>query len=117
MVAACPWLPARAEGRAAHAAARDRGGRRGSGCARRSRDGRHSMSGYRLPSGGRIARDRIIRFTFDGGAFQGFDGDTLASALLAEGVSRFGRSFKYHRPRGVVAAGPEEPCALVELGS
>lgn len=73
------------------------------------------MSGFRLASGGRIDRARPLRFSFDGQAFTGFAGDTLASALLASGVRLFGRSFKYHRPRGVVTAGPEEPCALVEL--
>ena len=74
------------------------------------------MSGYRIASGGRVARDDRISFRFDGRSYQGFAGDTLASALMAHGVRLFGRSFKYHRPRGVVTAGAEEPCALVELG-
>ncbi|MEO1579272.1 MAG: sarcosine oxidase subunit alpha family protein [Pseudomonadota bacterium] len=69
----------------------------------------------RLPQGGRIDRSRVLRFTFDGKAYQGFEGDTLASALLANGVHLIGRSFKYHRPRGVFSAGVEEPGALVEL--
>ncbi len=56
-----------------------------------------------------------LRFTFDGRAYQGQPGDTLASALLANGVRLMGRSFKYHRPRGVLAAGSEEPNALVEV--
>jgi len=56
-----------------------------------------------------------LRFTFDGRAYQGRPGDTLASALLANGVRLMGRSFKYHRPRGVLAAGSEEPNALVEV--
>jgi sarcosine oxidase subunit alpha len=73
------------------------------------------MSGYRLPSGGRIDRSEPIDFRFDGRDYRGFAGDTLASALLANGVRLFGRSFKYHRPRCVVSAGPEEPSALVEL--
>jgi sarcosine oxidase, subunit alpha len=73
------------------------------------------MSGYRLPDGGRIDRSAPLRFTFDGKTYRGFAGDTLASALLANGVSVFGRSFKYHRPRGVVGAGAEEPNALVTV--
>jgi len=69
----------------------------------------------RLPEGGRIDRTRPLTFTFDGKSYTGFQGDTLASALLANGVTLFGRSFKYHRPRGVIAAGSEEPNALVQL--
>ena len=74
------------------------------------------MSGLRT-SGGLIDRSRPIAFTFDGRPYTGFAGDTLASALLASGVSLFGRSFKYHRPRGVLAAGIEEPNALVGVGA
>ena len=59
------------------------------------------MSGYRLDSGGRIDRSRRLDFTFDGEAFGGHPGDTLASALTANGVRLLGRSFKYHRPRGI----------------
>jgi len=70
--------------------------------------------GYRLP-GGQIARDRSLRFRFDGRDYAGVQGDTLASALLANGVRLMGRSFKYHRPRGPLSAGSEEPNALVEL--
>jgi sarcosine oxidase, subunit alpha len=73
------------------------------------------MSGYRLPNGGRIDRSRPAKFTFDGQGYSGFAGDTLASALLADGVMLFGRSFKYHRPRGLLAAGNEEPNALVSV--
>jgi sarcosine oxidase subunit alpha len=65
--------------------------------------------------GGLIDRGTTLRFTFDGKAYTGYGGDTLASALLANDVRLVGRSFKYHRPRGVVAAGSEEPNALVEL--
>ena len=68
-------------------------------------------------SGGQIDRSRSIRFTFDGIPYTGHAGDTLASALLANGVKLMGRSFKYHRPRGVISAGSEEPNALVELRS
>lgn len=75
------------------------------------------MSGYRLPTGGLVDRNRVVAFQFDSRAYTGFEGDTLASALLAEGVSLVGRSFKYHRPRGVLTAGTEEPNALVELRS
>ena len=73
------------------------------------------MSGYRLPNGGRVDRSKTVRFSFDGQSYSGFAGDTLASALLAHGVMLFGRSFKYHRPRGLMAAGSEEPNALVQL--
>ena len=69
---------------------------------------------FRLIAGGRLDR-RPVDFTFDGKPLQGFAGDTLASALLANGVRLVGRSFKYHRPRGILSAGPEEPNALVEL--
>lgn len=73
---------------------------------------------HRLPSGGtHINRDKKVSFTFDGKAFSGFEGDTLASALLANGVTLMGRSFKYHRPRGCLTSGSEEPNAIVELGS
>ena len=72
---------------------------------------------FRLPAGGRIDRDRPIGFSFDGERYAGYAGDTLASALLANGVRLVGRSFKYHRPRGVVADGVEEPNALVQLGA
>lgn len=75
------------------------------------------MSGYRLAQGGLIDRARTVNFKFDGKSYAGFAGDTLASALLASGVKLFGRSFKYHRPRGVFASGSEEPNALVELRS
>ncbi len=65
--------------------------------------------------GGLIDRSRKLSFTFNGKSYQGCAGDTLASALLANGVQLMGRSFKYHRPRGVFSAGSEEPNALVEL--
>lgn len=70
----------------------------------------------RLPSGGRIDRSQRITFSFDGKIYGGHPGDTLASALLANGVHLTGRSFKYHRPRGIYSSGPEEPNALVTLG-
>lgn len=71
----------------------------------------------RLPSGGRlIDRTRTVSFSWNGKALKGFSGDTLASALLANDQMLVGRSFKYHRPRGIVASGVEEPNALVGLG-
>ena len=70
---------------------------------------------FRLAAGGLVDRGRPFAFTFDGRAYQGLAGDTLASALVANGVRLLGRSFKYHRPRGLLSAGPEEPNALVEL--
>lgn len=69
----------------------------------------------RLGTGGQIDRTRSISFRFEGQYYKGHPGDTLASALLANGVRLMGRSFKYHRPRGVLTAGSEEPNALVEL--
>ena len=72
---------------------------------------------HRLPDGGQIDRARPLAFTFNGRSHEGFAGDTLASALLANGVRLIGRSFKYHRPRGIVAHGGEEPNALVQVGT
>ncbi|WP_029351131.1 sarcosine oxidase subunit alpha family protein [Bosea sp. 117] len=69
----------------------------------------------RLAKGGLVDRARALSFSFDGKRYSGLAGDTLASALLANDVKLVGRSFKYHRPRGIVSAGPEEPNALVEL--
>ena len=70
----------------------------------------------RLATGGRVNRTKPMTFTFDGKTCQGFAGDTLASALLANNIHLVGRSFKYHRPRGIMAAGAEEPNALVRVG-
>ncbi len=64
---------------------------------------------------GRVDRTRTIRFSFDGKPLTGHAGDTLASALLANGISLIARSFKYHRPRGVLTAGIDEPSALVTV--
>ncbi|WP_246209496.1 sarcosine oxidase subunit alpha family protein [Pikeienuella piscinae] len=71
----------------------------------------------RLSAGGLIDRTKPVRFRFDGATYEGFEGDTLASALLANGVRLMGRSFKYHRPRGPLTAGSEEPNALVTIGA
>lgn len=71
---------------------------------------------YRLAEGGLIDRSTRLRFTFNGKSFTGYEGDTLASALMANGIDLIGRSFKYHRPRGIFTAGVEEPNALVTVG-
>ncbi|MGO8830627.1 MAG: sarcosine oxidase subunit alpha family protein [Steroidobacteraceae bacterium] len=73
------------------------------------------MVSFRIAQGGRIDRARPLRFVFDGKSYGGYAGDTLASGLLANGVHLLGRSFKYHRPRGILAAGSEEPNALVTV--
>lgn len=71
----------------------------------------------RLSQGGRIDRSQPLTFHFNGQTYQGYAGDTLAAALLANGVDVIGRSFKYSRPRGIVAAGAEEPNAVLQIGS
>jgi sarcosine oxidase subunit alpha len=70
---------------------------------------------WRLASGGAVDRSRMLAFDYDGVRYEGYAGDTLASALLANGVHLVARSFKYHRPRGIFSAGAEEPNALVQL--
>ncbi|SLN56866.1 Aminomethyltransferase [Roseovarius albus] len=75
------------------------------------------MSQINRVKGGLIDRSTPMNFTFNGKSMQGFAGDTLASALLANGQRLVGRSFKYHRPRGIFSAGSEEPNALVQLRS
>ena len=76
-----------------------------------------SAASFRKATGGRVDRGKPLAFAFDGKPLIGLAGDTLASALLANGVKLVGRSFKYHRPRGVVTAGVEEPTGLVTLRS
>ena len=78
------------------------------------RDETLMMNKYRGEHGGRIDRSKPLNFTFNARAYQGYAGDTLASALLANGVRVIARSFKYHRPRGIVSAGIEESNALVQ---
>ncbi|WP_420550555.1 sarcosine oxidase subunit alpha family protein [Litorivicinus lipolyticus] len=73
--------------------------------------------GNRLPQGGRINRGKPVNFKYRGKSYQGFEGDSLASALLANGINLVGRSFKYGRPRGIMAAGADEPNALLQLGA
>ncbi len=72
-------------------------------------------SPFRIAGSGRLTPARRAIFSFDGKGFEGLEGDTLASALLANGVHLVGRSFKYHRPRGILSAGSEEPNALVSI--
>ncbi|WGR72916.1 MULTISPECIES: sarcosine oxidase subunit alpha family protein [unclassified Bradyrhizobium] len=74
------------------------------------------MTSYRLKTGGLIDRSKPLSFTFDGKRMTGVEGDSLASALLANGHMLMGRSFKYHRPRGVLTAGASEPNALMTIG-
>ena len=73
------------------------------------------MQNYRIKNGGKINRDLKISFIFNGKTYFGYKGDTLASALLANGVHLIGRSFKYHRPRGIIAAGVEDANGKVQL--
>ncbi len=70
---------------------------------------------HRLNNIGLINRDKVITFNFNGKSYQGYEGDTLASALLANGVHLVGRSFKYHRPRGFFGAGVDEPNAKLQV--
>ncbi|MEP9387953.1 sarcosine oxidase subunit alpha [Mesorhizobium sp. KR9-304] len=70
---------------------------------------------FRISGAGRLTPAKTVRFSFDGKPYSGLQGDTLASALLANGVHLVGRSFKYHRPRGILSAGAEEPNALVQV--
>ena len=73
------------------------------------------MNRNRLKSGGRIDRSKSLSFSFNGKIYYGFEGDTLASALLANGLNIIARSFKYHRPRGIIGSGVEDPASLIEL--
>ncbi|MDB2517008.1 2Fe-2S iron-sulfur cluster-binding protein, partial [Planktomarina temperata] len=73
------------------------------------------MTGFRLGTGGRIDRSRVLNFTFDGTRYSGHPGDTLASALIANGVRIMGRSFKYHRPRSVWSAWFDDPNAIFNI--
>ncbi|MCT8266712.1 sarcosine oxidase subunit alpha family protein [Afifella sp. JA880] len=75
-----------------------------------------SKQPFRTPQGGLVQRSRTIRFTYDGISYHGHPGDTLASALIANGRHMVARSFKYHRPRGIYAAGSADPAGLVAIG-
>jgi sarcosine oxidase subunit alpha len=70
---------------------------------------------YRRSEGGRIDREQSVQFSFNGKSYSGLAGDTLASALLANGIHMVGRSWKYHRPRGILSCGAEEPNAIFQL--
>ena len=74
------------------------------------------MQQRRLAAGGRIDHSKPIKFKFNGKTLNAFKGDTLASALIANGVDVIGRSFKYHRPRGIIGSGAEEPNAILQIG-
>jgi len=78
---------------------------------------RRFIQNYRLPSGGRIDRSRLYTFRFNNRYYKGYEGDTLASALLANGIDVVGRSFKYSRARGIMSAGVEEPNAIMQIGA
>src|SRR5690606_19573447 len=112
-LAPCPRVPPLVQCRARHRHPRHPRTTVGHLIAARSR---RMSEALRLPSGGRIDRGRRLAFRFDGRSYEAHPGDTLASALLANGVRIVGRSFKYHRPRGVFIAGVEEPNALVQIG-
>lgn len=71
----------------------------------------------RIANKGRVNRSKALSFTYNGKTYTGYEGDTIASALLANGINVVGRSFKYSRPRGLVAAGAEEPNGVLQLGS
>ena len=75
------------------------------------------MSQINRIDGGLIDQEKVLNFTFNGQILKGYEGDTLASALLANNKHLIGRSFKYHRPRGIVTAGSEEPNAIMEIGN
>ncbi len=69
----------------------------------------------RIPGKGRLTPALTARFTIDGRTLTAYEGDTVASAMIANGMHLAGRSFKYHRPRGILTAGPEEPNALLDV--
>ncbi len=71
----------------------------------------------RLSAGGRIDRRKSLTFSFNGKTYSGYQGDTLASALIANGIDVIGRSYKYSRPRGILGSGAEEPNAILQVGS
>ena len=75
------------------------------------------MTSVRKEKYGKINRDKVLGFTWDNKEYFGYEGDSLASALLANNIKIVGRSFKYHRPRGVMSCGVEESGALVTIGS
>jgi len=77
----------------------------------------HQAGGLRIAQGGRIDRSQPVQFSFDGAQLTGYQGDTVAATLLAHGKHLVARSFKYHRPRGIMGSGVEETNALLTVGS
>ena len=73
------------------------------------------MTKYRVNKTKHVDQTKTVSFDFDGKSYHGFEGDTLASALLSNGVHLVGRSFKYHRPRGIMSSGSEEPNAICQI--
>ena len=73
------------------------------------------MTKYRINKTRFVDQTKTVSFTFDGKEYHGFEGDTLASALLSNGIHLVGRSFKYHRPRGIMSCGSEEPNAICQI--
>ena len=73
------------------------------------------MTKYRINKTKHVDQTKTVSFDFDGKSYHGFEGDTLASALLSNGVHLVGRSFKYHRPRGIMSCGSEEPNAICQI--
>ena len=73
------------------------------------------MTSQRKEHYGKINRDKVLGFTWDNKEYFGYEGDSLASALLANDVRIVGRSFKYHRPRGIMTCGSEEPLSLIHI--
>ena len=75
------------------------------------------MPKYRINKTRFVDQTKTVSFTFDGKTYLGFEGDTLASALLSNGIHLVGRSFKYHRPRGIMSCGSEEPNAICQINN
>ena len=75
------------------------------------------MTKYRINKTRFVDQTKTVSFTFDGKEYHGFEGDTLASALLSNGIHLVGRSFKYHRPRGIMSCGFEEPNAICQINA
>src|SRR5262249_17445394 len=109
----CPWLPALVQRHPRHRQRQDRGDLQNG---RETAHGRRMMADVnRLPRGGRIDRTQPVSSRFNGKMLSGYAGDTVASLLLANDVHLVGRSFKYHRPRGIMTHGSDEPNALLSI--
>src|SRR5688572_8266868 len=112
-LAASPWLRALLQPPPRHAIGQDR--RELPDRRPASRDRTAMSQAFRLSGRGLVDRTSRLHFTFDGKSYEGLAGDTLASALLANGIHLAGRSFKYHRPRGIFGSWADEPNALVTI--